>query len=285
MHSLRTALSICVAICLAPPSQANGQDRRPDRVAIEYVPPKDPKHRPIYELVKERKALEQVQAVFKPFMFPTDVLVRTVGCDGVINAWYQRPNITICYEYLADIRNNLPSGNTPSGTTPEDGVIGQFFYVAAHEMGHAVFDLLNVPLFGRPEDAADQFSAYMMLQVGRDQARRLIMGAAYAYQRYLKNPKIVVRKTAFASVHGAPLQRFYNLMCVGYGADRRTFADLIRIGYLPQERARRCAVEFGELNFAFQQLVTPQLDPRLMDDVVGRNWFAKPPRSASSDVP
>jgi hypothetical protein len=29
-------------------------------------------------------------------------------------------------------------------------MLGQFSYVVAHEMGHAMFDALNVPLFGRP---------------------------------------------------------------------------------------------------------------------------------------
>ena len=57
-------------------------------------------------------------------------------------------------------------------------VLGQFFYVVAHEMGHALFDQLNVPPWGRPEDAGDQFAAYMMLLFGKQDARRLIGGAA-----------------------------------------------------------------------------------------------------------
>jgi hypothetical protein len=37
-----------------------------------------------------------------------------------------------------------------------------------HETGHAVFDLLEVPVLGREEDAADLFSAYIMLHFGKD---------------------------------------------------------------------------------------------------------------------
>ena len=36
----------------------------------------------------------------------------------------------------------------PAGITPADAISGQFFYAFAHEMGHAVFDLLAVPVFG-----------------------------------------------------------------------------------------------------------------------------------------
>ena len=42
-----------------------------------------------------------------------------------------------------------------------------------------MFDALNIPLFGRPEDAADGFAAYLMLHLGtKEDARRLIEGAA-----------------------------------------------------------------------------------------------------------
>ena len=98
-------------------------------------------------------------------------------------------------------------------------------------MGHAVFDTLNVPLFGQPEDAADEFSTYMMLSFGKQDARRLIHGAAYGYKDYVRNPKVTVPLQAFSDAHGAPMQRFYNLLCIAYGADQETFGDLIMLFY------------------------------------------------------
>jgi hypothetical protein len=35
-------------------------------------------------------------------------------------------------------------------------------------MGHALFDVLDIPVMGQPEHAADQFAAYMMLHLGKD---------------------------------------------------------------------------------------------------------------------
>jgi Putative metallopeptidase len=204
---------------------------------------------------------------------PADLMLRTMGCDGISNAWYQRPTLTICYEYLEDIRKTAPKETTPAGITPTDAIIGQLFFVVAHEMGHAMFDQLNVPLFGRAEDAADQFAAYMMLVVGRQDARRLIGGAAYTYKEYVNKPKVVVPQTAFADVHGAPMQRLYNLLCIAYGADREAFGDLVEKGYLPQERARGCKVEYGELNFAFQQLIRPYIDQQLAKEVLESSWL------------
>src|SRR6516164_11429373 len=281
-------LSISLATLLAPaatPALAQGAPGT-NRIKIEYVPPKNPAFQSIYDQLKERHALEKLQEIFSPVRLPADLTIKTTEC-GMSNAWYQRPTLTICYEYLADILKNLPNEDAPSGITPSDAILGQFFYVVFHEMGHAMFDALNVPLFGRPEDAADQFAAYMMLRLGKDQARRLIGGAAYTYKDYVEVKKVAVPQTAFADVHGAPMQRLYNMLCMAYGADPKDFGDLIDKGYLPAQRAKSCHNEFGEVNFAFQQLIVPQLDKDLTKKVLDQEWLppATSPPPLADDAP
>jgi len=87
--------------------------------------------------------------------------------------------------------------------------VGQFYYVACHEFGHALFDLLDVPFFGHAEDVADEFSTFMMLHLGKDAATRLISGAAYSYMNSVQNSAVVVPLQAFSDVHGIPAQRFF----------------------------------------------------------------------------
>ena len=270
---------------LAAPAAADAP--RPNRILIEYVPPKNPDHQKLYETLKQRQVLEKLQEIFSPFKLPIDVTLKTVGCDGVDNAWYQRPTMTICYEYLDNIEKTAPKETTPAGITPQDAVIGQLFYVVGHEMGHAMFDLLNVPLFGKPEDAADQFAAFLMLKLGKDQARRVIGGAAYTYKDYVEIKKVAVPQTAFADVHGAPMQRLYNMLCMAYGADPKDFGDLVDKGYLPAQRAKSCHNEFGEVNFAFQQLIVPYLDKDLTKKVLDQEWLppATSPPPLASDAP
>jgi hypothetical protein len=242
----------------------------PNRIRIEYLPPDNPHYRDIYELVKSRKALEKIQEIFSPVRLPMDLTVKTVDC-GFPNAWYQRPTLTICYEYLAEIRAIAPLQTTPDGLTRDDAIVGQFFYVVAHEMGHALFDQLDVPIFGRPEDAADGFATYMMLALGKKDARRLITGAAYSYRDYLQSAKVTVPLTAFADDHSAPMQRYYNLLCLAYGADERTFADFVNAELLPRQRSRGCKIEYAELDFAFQKSIRPHLDDRLAAEVL-QEW-------------
>jgi Putative metallopeptidase len=84
---------------------------------------------------------------------------------------------------------------------------------------------------------------------------------------------VVVPLEAFSEVHGAPVQRFYNMLCMAFGADRETFGDLVANGYLPQARARNCRVEFGEANFAFQQTVRPSVDRDMAKKVLEGAWL------------
>ena len=84
------------------------------------------------------------------------------------------------------------------------------------------------------EDAADQFAAYIMLQFGKEQAHRLITGAAYSYKNYVQRAEVTAPLAAFSDAHAPPAQRFYNMLCLAYGADSTLFADVVDKGYLAE---------------------------------------------------
>jgi hypothetical protein len=75
-------------------------------------------------------------------------------CDGAMNAWYDDEVITVCYELLADILKSAPAQDLPIGVSRADTVIGPVLAVFLHETGHAVFNMLQIPVLGREEDAA-----------------------------------------------------------------------------------------------------------------------------------
>jgi len=250
------------------------------RVSVEYAEPKDPAHRPIYELLKQARALERIQELLSPFRLPRPLLLKTAGCDGVSNAWYEENVITVCYEYLADILKNAPEQTDPAGITREDAIIGPAVDVFLHESGHAMFDLFKVPIFGREEDAADTFSAYIVLHFPKDDARRLILGSAYQYKADLQNPQVTMAIAKFSNVHGTPVQRFYNVLCIAYGADKKLFADVVEKKYLPEDRADGCEEEYEQAAFAFQKLISPHIDKERAEKVLS-TWIREvdaPPR-------
>jgi len=258
-----------------PVPQSGGQL---DRLYIVYVPPNNSGFQELYDLLQQHRALEKVKEMLSPFQLPEQLTIETTEC-GAVNSYYQRknfkPTVTICYEFLKRILELLPNEATPAGLTPTDAAVGQFFWVTFHEVGHAAFDMFNVPIFGHEEDAADNFATFIMLQFGKGQARRLINGAAWAWRAYLgdyqKNPVVQTRLAAFATDHGLPQERFYNLVCLAFGANSQEFADLA--SFLPPTRSPNCSHEYQTLVRAFRQEIRPHIDQEQARVVLDTDWL------------
>jgi Putative metallopeptidase len=93
-------IGVCMAISFSGPATA--APNKSNQIRVEYVPPKNPAHQPIYERLKQVRALERLQTLLSPFRLPHPLLLKVSGCDGVSNAWYDEGFVTVCYEFLAD---------------------------------------------------------------------------------------------------------------------------------------------------------------------------------------
>lgn len=264
-------LLIVSCFLLVAPSVSPAQEMRPRQVDIQYVEPKNPKLRPVYEEIKKGRALERVQNLLAPFRLPRRLLIKTEDCDGVSNAWYEDNAVTICYEFLDDIWKNAPATDN-GGIAPIDALLGPTVDVFLHEVGHAVFDYWQTPIFGREEDAADQFSAFLMLQADKADARRLILGNAYQYKGDLRTPALVRSLRHFSDVHGTPSQRYFNVLCIAYGADPELFADFVTSGKLPKDRAEGCEFEYQQVANAWAKLIAPHIDQDVRKEL-HTNWL------------
>jgi len=243
-----------------------------DRIRISYVPPENPAHQQIYELLKERQTLENLKEFLSPFRLEWVLNLSLSGCDGEADAWYSDDTITICYEYIEDLQKHMPETTTPAGIEPLDTLVGPFFDTVLHEFAHALFDYADIPVLGREEDAADQVAAYIYLQTGKSEARRLIMGTVYAHLKEVEKTG-PPSTTDFAGEHSTPEQRAFNLVCMAYGADAELFEDVVARAGLPRERADFCEEEYELVSLAYEALISPHVDPDLAEKVFDRSWL------------
>ena len=266
MAKLASAGSITAIVCLSLyfPSRACATESKAQQIQIDYGKPRNPHLEPIYNELKEQRVLEYVRDVLNSFKLPRPLTVKLSDCNGVSNAAYGNDSIIVCYEYVADILKNASKEQLPIGISDKDTIVGPLVDVFLHEAGHAIFDYLRVPLFGNEEDAADQFSAFIMLQLDKERARRLILGSAYQYRMGVKDRKFTIATSAFADVHGQPAERFFNVLCMAYGADPELFSDIVTKAYLPRDRAKSCPREYGQVRFAFETLIGPYIDEQLV---------------------
>ena len=104
-----------------------------------------------------------------------------------------------------------------------------------HEFGHRCSTYYNVPVFGREEDAADQISAFVMLQFGKQIALTTIRGVGLHLPEL---QEFLLTRTEFADEHGAPDQRFFNYLCLAYGGHPEAFKEDVE-QWRPAEGSRR----------------------------------------------
>jgi len=216
-----------------------------------YAEPFTPVHRSLSQRVKQYGALEDIASVLQQrYTLPRPVEIRFDTCE-MVNAFYspRDTNITFCYElleFLADIF-------VPDGQWTEDqraNVFGAVEFIMMHEVGHALVDVLDLPITGREEDVADQLAVYVLVRGGDKGAQAALAGVS-ALQPSSTN----FDATQLADEHSLGPVRLYNVMCWIYGSDPNKYAGLVTNGSLPQERAVRCPGEWDQMAKAWQRLL------------------------------
>lgn len=269
MRATMAIVGLCSAAGHAPPAMAQAAALENSQVVIAYVPPTNPNYQGVADRLKARHVLEDLRRFMAPLRLPRELEIKTEQCNTT-NAWYEpRGRVVICYEFIDWMERLAPVDNLPSGMTRQDAIVGPFVQVVFHELGHAVFDILQVPVIGREEDAADAFAGFIMLQFGKDVARRTLPGAAYFWQAGSTDWS----KVEFADVHGNPVQRSYNYLCMAYGAFPEEFQNVVDKGLLPKSRADHCSHEFEVLKVAFTKTIYPFIDQDMLKIVQSMQWL------------
>lgn len=251
---MRCAVGLAAILALvigALPAQADRSWGAAIRIA--YQRPLREETRAIYRDLKARRVLEGLQAMGGGIRLPRPLTLLLSVC-GESNAWYASKNrtITVCYEYVQEVRDRASSLAAGAGVTQNDAVLGPVAQVFLHELGHALYDLLDVPVLGREEDAADQFAALVLLELPPAQARHAIDGMAHLLRSQAAEE--AADEAVLADDHSLAGQRLYNLLCLAYGADRETFGYLVEGGALPKSRAAQCGAEYHLAAYAVQKL-------------------------------
>jgi len=246
----------------AAPAPDRAGTGRTNMFRSAYDPPKDPKHQALYEQLKSTRSLEKFAEAAASIRLPKPLLIKFAGCDGTSNAWYEPTDgtVTFCYEYVAELERGA-SGSSAHGIPPDVAWQGGVAFVLLHETGHALFDLLKVPILGREEDAADNVAAFLLLRAGEGIARKVLGGAAWMYLHDSKGR--LPDESDFADVHGLDSQRFYNVLCLAYGSNPASFKGMVDKGYLPKERAEGCNEEYRQVAYAVKKLIDPSVDAEL----------------------
>lgn len=120
-----------------------------------------------------------------------------------------------------------------------------------HELGHAVIDVMDVPIFGQEEDAADVMAVLLIDWLyDEESAQSIAYDSAFGY---ISDPE-QVEEVAYWDLHGPDLQRYYNHVCLFYGANPDERDDVAEELGLPEERAETCPEEYDQAANSWGQI-------------------------------
>jgi hypothetical protein len=240
------------------------------KVRLVYQTPRAADLKDVAERVKKRQVLELFGQFLVPLRLPKPLVIQFDQCGAFTRPYQPSGPVTICYEAVKEIERVAASVDPESRQLVLIGTIIQTIF---HETATAVFDVLDVPIWGRPDDANDRLAGFLMVEFGSDFAHELIYGTA----TFFKETDKTWSGVDFADARSPELQRLYNYLCIAYGSEPKMFASLSEgkaIGdfALPTARAGRCKDEFEQVRKAFNLRIMPYVDPDLLVEIRARPW-------------
>ena len=129
-----------------------------------------------------------------------------------------------------------------------------------HEVAHALIDGWDLPITGREEDAADQFSTLLLIN-GMPDGDEMALDGARSF-KLLADLERGLEKD-YSGPHSLDEQRFFNTVCLVYGHRPERYEYLVRNGTLPVERAFECEEDYTRVNRSWQTILAPHVIARL----------------------
>jgi hypothetical protein len=228
-------------------------------VVPSYGATKLPRFTQIQDGFRAGRVLEQMSAALSSgIRLQRPLRLETAEC-GTENAYYSPKTRTIvmCLELVEATLVGLTRDRNRTSTSEsiDRAAAGAITFVLLHEFGHALIHALNLPVLGREEDAADQISAYFLLNGDSGQALFGLDGAMW----FFRDKTLLYTRQHFGGEHSVDPQRRINLACWAYGKNPDMYKWVTTTRQLPASRAPRCAREYAQLDFAVRSLLGPHI--------------------------
>jgi hypothetical protein len=241
------------------------------KVDVTYFPADSPVSENGLLWLKQFNYLELIaDAIQTSIRLPKPLKLVGQPC-GQANAFYARddPAIIVCYELVDLIVQQAQNAKGPDRRKklPEESrarlAVGAVTFMTFHEIGHALIDVLDLPITGREEDVADQIATFLSLYDLKDEeehelAKWTVVGGSWFFDMLNKQRQF----SNLADEHSLDAQRVYNVACWTYGSNPRRHSDLVPWFKGASDRLLGCEEEHAKMHRALTKLIGPSLIPQ-----------------------
>ena len=245
------------------PAADQNNERYPGNFSLAFETPNTEALLPYQKEFRESQLFDQtIDELNETIALPVDLKIRFTEC-GAVNAFYDsnEHQMLMCYELIQFFHQQFSALYDDDEAAAENAVVDATIFVFHHELGHALVDLLKVPITGKEEDAVDDLATLVLLHdwEGGDESALNAAQAFYmigeAEEAAAEEPdESAIEKLPYYDEHSLGKQRFYQIACIVYGSDPQAHADLVG-DTLPATRAERCPSEFQQKSNSWSTLL------------------------------
>jgi hypothetical protein len=207
------------------------------------------------EVYQKSKLFETAVAPLNAnFVLPRDLTVEVAEC-GFVNAFYEpsKHRIVVCYDLTAYLVKTFRSAGM-STQEAELQALNATVFTFYHEMAHMLIGELDLPVTGKEEDVADQFSALLLSNAG-DSGQGAILAAA----QWFGSSKSSDSRVQYMDEHSLNEQRAYYLICLLHAKQPEKLGRLVRKLGFKEERLAKCELEYRQISRSWGLMMTPYL--------------------------
>lgn len=176
---------------------------------------------------------------------------------GRVGGPYYDPNervISLPYGFIIEVSKRFKRDFNNWEIYTEDNIRHTLY----HEIGHALIDILGIPVLGKEEDAVDDFGILMLILTKEDGAD---MGISVAELFFMEGEDIEEYGVEeFMDVHSLDEQRAYRSLCMVYGSDPLANEDIARDLELDQGQRDECIEVYSTQVYNWLFLLEPHLN-------------------------
>jgi len=152
----------------------------------------------------------------------------------------------------------------------EDLIVAPIVMMTLQKAALSLFDILDVPVWGNADEAANRLAGYLMTQFSDEIAWKTLMGSAW----YLAQTTLSGAASDFYYVRDPEAHRFYGMLCMAYASDPKIFGFLAKNSDIPSRRVEKCQEDFVRVQTALEATILPHVDQILMQRVRAMSWLS-----------
>lgn len=224
------------------------------QVQVKYSTPTEKKEREVREWMIENKVIEDlVDTVNQEINIEKQLLV-VVGDGDSVHYNPENREIVITYDFIIEVRERFKGEYKKEWEIYAKDAIEHTFY---HELGHALVDLLNIPVLGKEEDAVDDFGIIMLILTSEDGEERAISAAELFFMEGLEVEEF--SSEDLMDEHSLDDQRGYRSLSLVYGSNPEKYEDIAEDLKMDEDMRLMAQEMFEKQTINWLRLLKPNL--------------------------